>query len=283
MSMREAWRYPSGLAAFGRYAAVVLLGVLLAGPAKAQNVRSWAAGFSLAEAGARAGRDVDGEGRSTLTRIRERTTIRLASATGRGGLFPSGPVPAPALKNASGKVPKPPVRTTRVAAQILAGAAAGVLGCAVVALTASESTVDDDQAYIAAMTAGGLVAGALVTPGLVYLIGSGGRQTGSLGVTYLGGLAGAAVCAIIFAAASSSDADGAGEAVLAGAVLIPAIGSVIGFITTRRYKSLPAVQTALLNVGQGKLKLGIPAPQVFFSGFGKKSQGLAVRIFQAEL
>ena len=279
MTIDNSGRCRKGVTPLGRIGLVIILSGLTTATSMAQNARPAASRFSLAGFCGSPGQADDS--RTIGIWLLEAKAAFLSPASDIR--FQSSRGPVKASREAAAKAQKPSVRGTRVAAQILAGAAVGVLGCAVVALTASESTVDDDKAYIAAMTAGGLVAGALVAPGLVYLIGSGGRQTGSLGVTYLGGLAGAAVCAIIFAAASSSDADGAGGAALAGAVLIPAIGSVIGFITTRRYKSLPAVQTALLNLGQGKLKLGIPSPQVFFSGNGKKSPGLAVRIFQADL
>jgi hypothetical protein len=267
MKIKDPARLWNGAAALGRFGRVVLLSGLTATLSMAQDARSMASRFSLA--------GTQGNPR----RVHEGRPIILPSASDIR--FRSDPAPAKISKAAAPKTQKPPVNSELMqAAQILAGVGVGVLGCAVVALTASERTRDDDQAYVAAMTAGGFVAGALATPGLVHLIGSGGPQTASLGMTYVGGLAGAAVSAIILAA---TDEGGVSGLALAGVVLLPAIGSVIGFNATRCFKSPPAVQTALLSVAQGKLTMGVPVPQTFISGYQRRSIGLAVRIFQAEL
>jgi hypothetical protein len=270
MKIKDPVRFRTGSAALGRFGLVVLLSGLMATLSTAQEARSMASRFSLAGA------------YGTPRLADESRPVILPSASDIR--FRSDPAPAQTAKAAAAKTPKPPASGGKTAVQILAGVGVGVLGCAVVALTSSERTRDDDQAYVAAMTAGGLVAGALATPGLVHLIGSGGPQTASLGMTYAGGLAGAAVGAIILAVLDTGDgSDSAGGLALAGAVLLPAIGSVIGFNATRHFKSPPVVQTALLNVAQGKLTMGVPVPQTFISGYPRRSIGLAVRIFQAEL
>jgi hypothetical protein len=53
--------------------------------------------------------------------------------------------------------------------------------------------------------------------------------------------------------------------------------------SSRRYDQPHPSQTALLNVVEGKLSFGVPATQLHLSGFGKRSPGLSVRLFQAEL
>jgi hypothetical protein len=269
MKIKDTMRLGNGRAALGRFGLAVLLSGLTATLGMAQDARSVASEFFLARGHGDPGRADEGR------------PIILPSAS--DVRFQSDPAPAKTSKAAAPKTQKPPVSGRKMAAQILAGAGVGALGIAVVALVASEDTAEDDQVMMTAMTAGGLVAGILVTPGLIHLIGSGGPQTASLGTTYLGGLAGAAVCGIILAATYNSDAESSSGLVLAGAVLLPAIGAVIGYNASRRYDSPPQVQASLLSVTGGKLRLGIPAPQVIFSGLGKKSPGLAVRIFQAEL
>jgi len=266
MKIEDAARLKNGSAALGRFGLVVLLSGLMATLSAAQEGSSLASRFSLA--GAHGNPRLADESRPVI--LPSASDIR----------FRSDQAPARTSKAAPAKTQKPPASGGKTAAQILAGVGVGVRGCAVVALTSSERSRDVDEAYGAAMTAGGLVAGALATPGLVHLIGSGGPQTASLGMTYAGGLAGVAVGAIILAATGESDAGGLA---LAGAVLLPAIGSVIGYNASRRYGSPRHVQASLLSVTGGKLQLGIPAPQIVFSGLGRKSPGLAVRIFQAEL
>jgi hypothetical protein len=270
MTIEDSKRFRPGVSPLGRIGLVALLSGLMGTLSMAQDARSMASRFSLAGT------------QGNLRRVHEGRPIILPSASDIR--LRSDQAPAKTSMGAAPKIQKPPVSEGKMAAQILAGAGVGVLGCAVVALTSSERTRDDDQAYVAAMTAGGLIAGALATPGLVHLIGSRGPQTASLGMTYAGGLAGATVGAIILAVLDTGDgSDSAGGLALAGAVLLPAIGSVIGFNATRHLKSPPAVQTALVNVAQGKLTVGVPVPQTFISGYPRRSIGLAVRIFQAEL
>jgi hypothetical protein len=83
--------------------------------------------------------------------------------------------------------------------------------------------------------------------------------------------------------AFESHTEALGYIAYAVSTLAPAVSAVIGFNSSRRYDPPASVRSALLNVGQGRLRLGIPAPQIFFSGLGRKSPGLAFRIFQAEL
>jgi uncharacterized membrane protein YeaQ/YmgE (transglycosylase-associated protein family) len=125
--------------------------------------------------------------------------------------------------------------------------------------------------------------GAAVTPGVVYLIGNHGPQQGSLGKTYLYGAVGAAVGGALLYLAFETDSDALGVLALTVSTFAPAVGAVIGYNASRRYDPEAPAPRALLSVGQGKLRLGLPAPMLFVSGPGRRSPGLAVRIFEAEL
>jgi len=268
MMIKDPARFRNGSATLGRLGLVVLLSGLMATLSMAQDARSLASRFSLA--GTHGNPRLANDSRPIILP----SAMKIRS--------PSDPVPANIPKEPPAKARRPPASGTKMAAQILVGVGVGVLGCGAVALTTSERERDDDQAYVAAMAAGGLLAGALATPGLVHLIGSSGPQTASIGATYLGGLAGATVGALVLAALNSGEG-GAGGLALAGAVFLPAVGAVIGFNSSRRYDGTGPVKTAILNIGQGKLRLGLAAPMLFVSGPGRRSPGLAIRIFEAEL
>ena len=150
-------------------------------------------------------------------------------------------------------------------------------------LTASEYTLDDDEAMRRRATTWMVFGGAAMTPAVVYLIGNHGPQQGSLGKTYLYGAVGAAVGGLLLYLAFETDSDALGIFALTVSTFAPAVGAVIGYNASRRYDPEAPAPGALLSVGQGKLRLGVPAPQVFVSGGRRKIPGIAVRIFQAEL
>jgi len=83
--------------------------------------------------------------------------------------------------------------------------------------------------------------------------------------------------------AFETDSDALGIFALTVSTFAPAVGAVIGYNASRRYDPEAPAPGALLSVGQGRLRLGVPAPQVFVSGGRRKNPGIAVRIFQAEL
>lgn len=197
--------------------------------------------------------------------------------------FPVGSETKPVFWGEVDKAQRPPVKTGKVAAQILAGAAVTAGAFALSIVTASEYTLDDDEAMRKRATVWTIVGGAALTPWLVHLIGESGPMAGSLGKTYLFGVVGAAVGGLTLYLAFESDSDALGVLALAVTAFGPAVGAVIGFNSSRRYDGTEQVKTALLNMGQGKLRLGLPAPMLFVSGPGRRSPGLAIRIFEAEL
>jgi len=265
---------------FGRLALAAMLSGLMAGPVIGGDARVWLAGFSLA---ARPGGEAPaafmkpGPARPTAA------AIALPESPGAGVPSPSGPGMRPIAWGESIQTGRPPVKTGKVAAQILAGV--GVTGgmFALSILTASESTIDDDEAMRRRATAWMVFGGAAVTPGVVYLIGNHGPQQGSLGKTYLYGAVGAAVGGALLYLAFETDSDALGVLALTVSTFAPAVGAVIGYNASRRYDPEAPAPRALLSVGQGKLRLGLPAPMLFVSGPGRRSPGLAVRIFEAEL
>jgi len=197
--------------------------------------------------------------------------------------FPARPATGPVGRDKTGKVQRPPVRTGTLVGQIMAGAVVtgGAFGLAF--LTASESTLDDDEAMQGRAIAWTICGAAGMTPMLVYLIGNAGPQTGSLGRTYLGGLAGALVGGLLMSVAVMSENDAVAISALAAAAVAPALGAIIGFNSSRRYDQPAPVRAALLSVESGRLRLGFPVPRVAVSGRLKRSPGIAVCLFQAEL
>ncbi len=276
MTNEDSRRFRNGAAALGRLGLAVVLSGLITAPAMSQDARPLSAGFSLAE---RPGNEGDNALRRLGAKLTPaaagRTIAVLRTAPPYGGTVP-------ALRSEAGKARKPPASDGKVAVQLLAGAAVSAAAIGAAILTASEMTLDDDEAMRRRVVAWHIVGGAGLTPLVVYLIGNSGPLSGSLGKAYLCGLAGEAVGALLLSLVFESD-DALAILALVGSGLAPAIGAVIGYNAGRRYDPPAPVQAALLNVGQGKLKLGLPAPQIFFSGLGRKSPGLAVRLFQAEL
>ncbi|MCX6572726.1 MAG: hypothetical protein NTX99_01920 [Candidatus Aminicenantes bacterium] len=271
MKIIDPARLRNGAAALGRLALAAMMSSLMAGPVMGGDAQDWSAGFSLA---ARSGGEAPAAAGRTIALPR--------TAGGRDGIL-TGSGTRPVSRGEAGQAQRPPVKTGKVAAQILAGV--GVTGgmFALSILTASEGTLDDDEAMRRRATTWMVFGGAVLTPLVVYLIGNHGPQQGSLGKTYLYGVVGAAAGGLLLYLAFESDTETLGILALTCSTLAPAVGAVIGYNASRRYDSPPQVQASLLSVTGGKLRLGIPAPQVIFSGLGRKSPGLAVRIFQAEL
>ena len=283
MTDKDSRRFRRGASVLGRLGLAVVLSGLITAPAMSQDARPLSAGFSLAE-------KPGNEGDCALWRLGAELTPTAAGRTivvlpkgGGENPFPPCPRSMPLLRSEAVKARKPPVSGGKVAVQILAGAASTSAAFWASVLTASESTLDDDEAMRRRATAWQLVGGAGLTPLVVYLVGNSGPQQGSLGKTYLYGAVGGAAGALLLFLAFESDTEALGYIAFAVSTLAPAVSAVIGFNSSRRYDPPAPVQTALLNMGQGKFRLGIPAPQIFFSGLGRKSPGLAFRIFQAEL
>lgn len=269
--------------AFGRFGLAAVLAGLLAGPALAKDPQEWPAGFSLApRSGDGTPSALDTSGSAGAARG-DAKHIALPDTRGACVAFPAGPGMRPIAWGESTQIGRPPVKTGKVTAQILAGVGVTAGMFALSILTASESTLDDDEAMQRRATAWEVFGGAALTPLVVYLIGNHGPQQGSLGKTYLYGAIGAAAGGALLFLAFEGASDAVGILALTVSTFAPAIGAVIGYNASRRYDDPAPVQSALLNVGGGKLRLGLPAPMLFVSGPGRKSPGLAIRIFEAEL
>jgi hypothetical protein len=265
----------------GYCALVVTLSGLLAAPAMSQDTRSLMVGFSLASKPENRGNDAFRPARAEPTPAAVgRTTLRLGTVGGRN-TFPPYRGTVASLKSEAVKPQKPPVSKIKVWGQVLGGAAVTAAAFGAAILTASVYLRDDDEAMRRRATTWYVVGGAALTPLAVYLIGNIGPQTGSLGKTYLCGLAGVAAGTILLLLAFESD-PALGTFAFVASTVGPAIGATIGYNSSRRYDPPSPVRAALLNMGQGKLRLGIPVPEIFFSGWGR-SPGLAVRIFRIEL
>jgi hypothetical protein len=278
MAVENIERFRNAAAALGRLALAAMLSGLMAGPVMGGDAQDWSAGFSLA---ARSGGEAPAAaGSAGRARVSGKTIALPRTASGRDG-FLTGSGTRPVSWGEAGQAQRPPVKTGKVAAQILAGV--GVTGgmFALSILTASESTLDDDEAMRRRATTWMVFGGAALTPAVVYLIGNHGPQQGSLGKTYLYAAVGAAVGGVLLYLAFETDSDALGIFALTVSTFAPAVGAVIGYNASRRYD--PEAPGALLSVGQGRLRLGVPAPQVFVSGGRRKNPGIAVRIFQAEL
>lgn len=271
MAVENIGRLRIGASALGRFALAAMLSGQFAVPAVGQDARGGAAGFSLA---ARSG----GEPPAAAGR----TIVLPKTAGGREG-FLTGSLTRPVSRGEAGQAQRPPVKTGKVTAQILAGVGvtAGMLALSI--LTASESTMDDDEAMRRRAAAWEAFGGAALAPLVVYLIGNYGPQQGALGKTYLYGVIGAAAGGLLLYLAFESDTETLGILALTCSTLAPAVGAVIGYNASRRYDQPAPVRTAVLGIERGKLRLAIPAPRLFVSGGAKRSPGIAVRIFQAEL
>jgi hypothetical protein len=100
----------------------------------------------------------------------------------------------------------------------------------------------------------------------VYIAGNTGNEIGSFPSTLLGSilgqLGGLGGVAIAIALAGEGEGEGEGElAVGLGGVLFfvgSPIGATIGFNLTRRYKSPPSSETALINFRDGQMRLEVP-------------------------
>jgi len=272
-----------GAPALGGFGLVIVLTGLITAPAVAQDATSLTAGFSLSTEYRGGGSAAGAPLGTILTRTSAGNPPLRTYRPGTEGPIPGVPARLAVSMRVAGTDGKPPVRGAKIAAEILAGAAVTAAAFGASILTASEYTLDDDEAMRRRAATWYIVGGAGLTPLAVYLIGNSGPLTGSLGKTYLYGAAGGAAGALLLFLAFESDSDALGVFVLAVSALGPAVGAVIGYNSSRRYDPPARVQTALLSVTQGKLRLGIPAPQIFFSGLGRKAPGLAIRFFQVEL
>ena len=148
------------------------------------------------------------------------------------------------------KYEKPPLSGARIASEILGSVGGEILGGIV-------------GVYIGARIAGregaGWVVGSTIgTATMVYLVGNIGNQTGSFWATLIGSILGVGVEVI----ASEN------IILLMASIAVPPIFTTIGFNLTRRYKSPPASETALINFSEGQMRLAIPTMYSQPNSFG---------------
>jgi hypothetical protein len=149
---------------------------------------------------------------------------------------------------------EPPPSMGRIAGELLLGGLVGA-GGALVGLLMGAAICEDSGQSCDAWAIGGAYAGSIAAiPFGVRAAGAIGDQTGSLGATYLGGLLGGAGGLLMLA-------NGRSSITAVGLVLAPSVGAVIGFNTTRRYKSrrvrVPAPRAGARGGGPA---LAVPIP-----------------------
>jgi len=138
------------------------------------------------------------------------------------------------------KAERPPLSPIRISGEILAGGAGGIaLGIVsgfvglfvdVVNLSLDAGTLESAPAATVGFIIGYVLGSAIS----VYIVGNMGNETGSFLAT-LGG-----------------------SILLVPLPLLSPIGATIGFNLTRRYKSPPASETALVNFREGQISLAVP-------------------------
>lgn len=155
-------------------------------------------------------------------------------------LTPAAPIDTPASDE------KPPLSGLRIGGELVVGGltgAGGVLvgGAAGYALEMS-SGCGGEFCGLGGMVIGGWLGMVMTVPVGVYLVGSAGEQTGSLGATYAGSLLGGLVGVGLAALAHDAPVS------IPLVVVAPIVGSVLGFNLSRRYKTAvqitPTVRTS---------------------------------------
>ena len=140
---------------------------------------------------------------------------------------------------------KPPLSPIRISGEILAG----VVGGTVLGIVGYAATFGMDEGILSGI---GYLLGSSIS---VYKVGNIGNQTGSFSKTIVLGWAAG------FGAAYSIMQEPPHSMDLVGAIIILTvipIGNTIGFNLTRRYKSPPAFETALINFKDGQMNLAVP-------------------------
>jgi len=135
---------------------------------------------------------------------------------------------------------KPPLNGNRVFLEIVAGLATeflvGVLGTWIgVNIEAKTNPSSGEYAYLTGWLSGFWVGSIVGAPIGVYFAGAGDNETGSFSSTLIG----SAISGIVLPGFSF-------------------VGAVIGFNKTRRYKSEPKSEKALINFDNGQIGLAIP-------------------------
>jgi hypothetical protein len=172
---------------------------------------------------------------------------------------------------------KPPLRVGRIGGEILAGAALGLaLGYGGAYLGyLIEGGEDEGLEGAWGLIIGGSLGASIGCALGVYVVGSIGNETGSIGATFLGSVLGVGLGWVALLVG--------GESILAYmSVAIPPICACVGFNMTRRYKSSSSSGRSLLNFREGQMTLDIPTVYFQTDAFGRRALNLKVSFMHVE-
>jgi hypothetical protein len=158
---------------------------------------------------------------------------------------------SPEIRQSSG--PTPNINISRISGEFAAGGVFGFLLSYVFAGIGYKTIGlqdEEDSGMLGAFV--GFFAGAAVGSSFgVYIIGNIGNQTGSYGATLLGSTLGIGISLITL-----SDPDD--SAFWIKLYTLPALGGIMGFNASRRYKTMPASGSAIINLKDGRMDLAVP-------------------------
>lgn len=158
------------------------------------------------------------------------------------------PVSAPPVAAEMPSDETPPISGGRLAGELLVGGAfviGGGLGGGFLGYSLETAGgCNSEFCGLGGAVIGAFLGGTLAAPLGVYLIGTYGNETGSLGAAYAGSLLGGLAGIAIVAAADEEDL------ILPVMITMPVVGSMIGFNLTRRYKNVRVTPVAQSGTGQ---------------------------------
>lgn len=167
---------------------------------------------------------------------------------------------------------KPPLRGGRIAGEILAGGALGfALGFGGGLLGAVIVGGDEIEEWGWGLIIGGSLGASIGSALGVYVVGSIGNETGSIGATFLGSVLGVGL-------GWASLLGGEESTLTYMSFAIPPILACVGFNMTRRYKFSSSSGRALLNFRESQMTLGIPMVYFQPDTFGKRTLNLNVNL-----
>ncbi len=180
---------------------------------------------------------------------------------------------------------KPLLSKKRIFGEILAGGGLGVVGglagglagLGIGYLLAPDE--EEDIGLIAGFFLGASIGYPIGSALGVYIVGDTGDETGSFVATLCGSLLGASLS---YAAILLRILPGKPLLDYMSFFAVPPILACIGFNMTRRYKSPPSSGTALLNIREGQMTLGIPTVYFQPDTFGRRAINLNVSFMNVE-